>query len=114
MSIFTVIKSSDEFDKAINENEICVIDFFATWCGPCKTLSEKLNELVKNNNLINSNKSIKFIKVDVDEFEDIAVTYKISSLPHVIFYKNGKLSNLYVTGCYPDKIISIINQLLNS
>jgi thioredoxin 1 len=114
MSVFTVIESQEEFDNAISNSPICVVDFFGTWCGPCTALAESLTNLVKNDKLITSNlSSVTFIKVDVDEFEDLAVAYHISSLPHLIFYKNGKLTEHYVSGNKPQSIISTIHMLLN-
>lgn len=111
--MFKIIKSIEEFNSEINNNDICVIDFFATWCAPCKSLTENLTNIVKSDTVINNNISkIAFIKVDVEEFEDLAMTFKISGLPHVIFYKNKKLTNYYVTGNNPNAIINIICKLL--
>lgn len=58
-----------------------LVDFFATWCGPCKMLANVL-ENVKSD--------IKVLKVDTDEFENIAREYKIMSIPTLILFKDGK------------------------
>jgi thioredoxin 1 len=110
MGIFTVIKSQEEFDNAISNSHICVVDFFGTWCGPCTALTESLTNLVRDEKLMSN---VVFIKVDVDEFEDLAVTYNISGLPHLIFYKNGKLTEHYVSGNKPQSVMSVIHTLLN-
>ncbi|KAK7588164.1 hypothetical protein V9T40_005409 [Parthenolecanium corni] len=62
--------------------KLVVVDFFAAWCGPCKFISPKVEELS------NECTDVVFLKVDVDECEDIAETYKISSMPTFIFLKN--------------------------
>lgn len=61
-----------------------VIDFFATWCGPCKRIAptyEKLSEAFTN---------ITFLKVDVDESAELVNMYDISAMPTFVFLKNGK------------------------
>ena len=68
----------------LSSYEAVVIDFFATWCGPCKTLSTILEATVP------AYKNIVFIKIDVDKFEEISEKYGIRSMPTVFFFKNGK------------------------
>lgn len=65
-------------------DKLVIIDFFATWCGPCKVISPQFEEL--SNELTD----IVFLKIDVDDNEDIAAEYEISSMPTFIFIKNGK------------------------
>ena len=77
------IVNSNEFNNEIKEG-ITFVDFFANWCGPCKTLSPIVDEV---SNEINN---VKFIKVDVDKSPDIAQTYGIMSIPTLIIFKEGK------------------------
>ena len=65
-------------------DKLVVIDFFATWCGPCKMISPVLEEMEAQMS------NVKFLKVDVDEAEDVAVHYQISAMPTFIFIKNGQ------------------------
>jgi thioredoxin 1 len=60
-----------------------VIDFFATWCGPCKRIAPMYQELSQQF------PSITFLKCDVDEAEDVASRYSVDSLPTFVFLKNG-------------------------
>jgi thioredoxin len=79
------LTTETQFHDLITHNHLVVLDFFATWCGPCKVLTPQLESLSK----LYSN--VVFIKVDVDEFEDIASQHQISAMPTIMFYKNGKL-----------------------
>ena len=70
-------------------DKLVVIDFFATWCGPCKMISPVLEEMEAQMS------NVKFLKVDVDEAEDVAVHYQISAMPTFIFIKNGQKVNIF-------------------
>lgn len=70
------------------ENVLFVIDFTAKWCGPCKRISPLIDELEKKYNIDNQ-KLIHVIIVDVDENEDIATEFNITSMPTFIFIKNS-------------------------
>ena len=77
------VKTS-EFDELVKNNKTVVVDFFATWCGPCKMFSPILEKLSEEE------KDVKVVKVDVDEEEDLAYRFGISSIPTVIIFKDGK------------------------
>ncbi|ENN77622.1 thioredoxin-2 [Dendroctonus ponderosae] len=80
----THIKDKDDLDQKLSDagDQLVVIDFFATWCGPCKMISPKLEELA------NEYADIHILKVDVDECEELAMEYNISSMPTFVFIKN--------------------------
>lgn len=80
----SVVHSKAEFTEALSHDGLVVIDFFATWCGPCKMIAPLLDKFSKEYT------SAKFIKVDVDELEDVAKEYSISSMPTILFFKGGK------------------------
>lgn len=79
------IADSDDLSTKLRDagNNLVVIDFFAKWCGPCKMISPKIEELAKEY------PDVVFLKVDVDECEEIASEYDISSMPTFVFVKNG-------------------------
>lgn len=64
-------------------SNLVVIDFFATWCGPCKSISPRVEELAKEH------PDVVFLKVDVDECEDIATEYDVQSMPTFVFIINN-------------------------
>ncbi|KAM6959570.1 thioredoxin b [Tautogolabrus adspersus] len=66
-------------------DKLVVVDFTATWCGPCKQIGPKFVEESKKP----ENKNVIFLKVDVDEAEDVSSECKISCMPTFQFYKNG-------------------------
>lgn len=77
--------NKDEFENITNSNKPVLVDFFATWCGPCKMLTPIL-EQVKND----SNEKFDVVKVDVDENYEIAKKFGIMSVPTMIIFKNGE------------------------
>jgi len=85
-----VVSKSQEFDGILQENKFVLVDFFATWCYPCKMLSPILEKVEKDT------PSVKFIKVDVDKTQDLAIRYKIQYMPSLVFIKEGKTLTLEV------------------
>eukprot|EP01012_Entosiphon_sulcatum_P059210 TRINITY_DN83565_c0_g1_i1.p2 TRINITY_DN83565_c0_g1~~TRINITY_DN83565_c0_g1_i1.p2 ORF type:complete len:104 (+),score=40.12 TRINITY_DN83565_c0_g1_i1:47-358(+) len=77
------IKSAQEFHEVIKSGKLVVIDWFATWCGPCKAISPYVEELQKEHG------DVEFFKVDVDELEDLSREAGIQAMPTFQFYKNG-------------------------
>jgi len=79
-----VIKSNEFVEKVENSKGVVVVDFSATWCGPCKMLTPVFHAA--------SNKigdKAKFFKLDIDESRSVAQKYKISAVPTMIIFKNG-------------------------
>lgn len=74
--------NNENFNELVGEGRV-LVDFFATWCGPCKMLSLVIEKFDKKN-------TIPIIKVDVDECEEVASKYKIFSVPTLIIFENGK------------------------
>lgn len=78
------IVQKDEFEKTINESKPTIVDFFATWCGPCKMLSPILEKVEED-----SKGEFNIVKIDVDESYDVAKKYGIMSVPTMIIFKDG-------------------------
>lgn len=75
----------NDFDKLIQENKPTLVDFFATWCGPCKMQAPILEEVKKN-----VGDKANIIKVDIDKNEELARKYNVQSIPTLIMFKNGE------------------------
>ncbi|ODQ81617.1 hypothetical protein BABINDRAFT_32391 [Babjeviella inositovora NRRL Y-12698] len=79
----SVITSTDEFKTVIQSENLVVVDFFATWCGPCKMIAPLLEKFSKEYT------TASFYKVDVDELAEVAASQEISSMPTLLFFKKG-------------------------
>ena len=74
------------FNEIINTDKPVLVDFFATWCGPCKTLAPILIDVKKE-----MGEAITIIKVDVDKSAQAAQQYQVQGVPTLILFKNGKI-----------------------
>ena len=85
------IENTEQFQQeVIEENGIVFVDFYATWCKPCKVLSPIIEEIAKEY------KEVKFVKVDIDKNEDLAIKYNIMSIPTMLIVKNGEVTKRLV------------------
>ena len=76
--------NKENFEKEVLQSELPVmVDFYADWCGPCKMIAPVVEEV--SNEVSNA----RFVKVDVDENENLANKYQISSIPTLMIFKNG-------------------------
>ena len=78
--------TSENFEKALQAAPgVAVVDFFATWCGPCKMLSPILHELAEE-----KSGALKVGKINVDEQMELAMRFQVSSIPMLVVFKDGK------------------------
>ena len=101
------LNSSNFNEEITNTDKLVLIEFFATWCGPCKMLSPIISEIA-NEHLT----SIKVCKVNVDENQDLALKYNIVSVPTLLFLKDGEIIKSSIGFCSKSELESIINDLL--
>ena len=78
------INDQNKFNEFIKEGTV-LLDFFATWCGPCKMLSPVIEQVEREN------PELKVVKVDVDEAPMIAAKYGIQAIPTLFLLKDGKI-----------------------
>ena len=82
--------TSHDFDQKKSENELLLVDFWAEWCGPCKSMHPIFSRMAKKY------KSVRFARVNVDNAQDIARRYGVQSIPTFIMFKNGEVANTMV------------------
>jgi thioredoxin 1 len=74
------------FETILKGDELVLIDFFATWCGPCKMMSPILDQLKKR-----SGNKVRILKVDVDKNPKIAASYQVRGVPTLVLMKSGAI-----------------------
>ena len=75
------LSNSDDFKNIIKEGT-WLVDFSATWCGPCRMLEPNLEEFAHNNNVL---------QVDIDKFQELTESFNIMSVPTLLVFNNGEL-----------------------
>ena len=78
------ISSLSEHESLLKENKQVILDFHATWCGPCKKISPILDEACK------VNKNVVFAKIDIDEVSELAQKYEIQGVPTLVYVSQEK------------------------
>ena len=75
-----------KFNEIINQKQLVLVDFYADWCGPCKMMSPILQEtkaVVKD--------EVKIIKINVDQYQDLASEFMVRGVPTLMLFKDGKM-----------------------
>lgn len=75
----------EKFNDIINGNQLTLVDFFATWCGPCKMMHPVLQQLKEH-----FGNEIRILKIDVDQAQEIAQSYSIQAVPTLMLFRSGK------------------------
>ena len=90
--------NAEEYAEIVNSSNPVVIDFHATWCGPCKVLSPILEELD------DEIEGVEFVKLDVDQHPQIAGQNQVMGVPTVVILKDGEVKDRFV-GVQPKEVI---------
>lgn len=77
--------NAESFEKSVNEGKLMMVDFWASWCGPCRMLAPMIDELDKK-----YEGKVIVGKVNVDEEQELAIRFGVMSIPTVVFLKDGK------------------------
>jgi thioredoxin 1 len=100
--------TADSFDKEVLESpNLALVDFWATWCGPCKIIAPVIEELSKE-----YEGTVTFAKVNTDENPDLASKYGIRGIPTLMFFKDGKVLDQVVGAVPKGQLKSKIDSLL--
>ena len=82
--------TSQNFNQEISNNDLLLVDFWAEWCGPCKSMHPIFENLEKKY------PKIKFARVNIDQNQNIAMKLSVQSIPTFIMFKNGEIANQMV------------------
>lgn len=104
--IMMKIINKNEFENTI-QNGVVLVDFFATWCGPCKMLGPVLEDLAKD-----YEGKATIVKVDVDQDQDLAMQFGIMSVPTMIIFKNGEAVKTLQGFMAKNQLVSALDNVL--
>ncbi|MBQ0011768.1 MAG: thioredoxin [Clostridiales bacterium] len=106
MSEITITK--ENFEKEVMQSDIPVLlDFWATWCGPCQRLAPIVAEIAEE-----YEGKLKVGKIDVDEQRDLAIDFRVSSIPYVVVMKDGKVVNTAMGYAPKESVVALLKDLI--
>ena len=85
MAVITITKENFQAE-VLNSDKPVLVDFWATWCGPCRMVAPIVDEIAQER------EDIKVCKIDVDEQPDLAAAYQVMSIPTLLVFKNGQVT----------------------
>ena len=96
------INKENYTDEVVNSTKPVLLDFFATWCGPCQALSPILDEIAGERD------DVKICKIDVDENKDLARKFRVMSVPTLVVIKNGEIVHRSSGGRSKDEVLELL------
>ncbi|MCG6136882.1 MAG: thioredoxin [Nostoc sp. LLA-1] len=96
-----------EFDTLLSEEKVVVVDFTATWCGPCRLVSPLMDQLAEE-----YKDRVQVVKVDIDENKPIFKKFGLRSIPAVLIFQNGELVETIVGVSPYEKFSDAVKKLL--
>lgn len=98
------VATNTNFNELLQDSKLVVVDFWATWCGPCRMLSPILDEVEEE-----MKDKISVVKVNVDDADEIAAQFRIMSIPTLLFFKNGQVVDKTVGAMPKPALVEKIN-----
>jgi len=105
-----MIKHIDEKDfgsEVLKNDKLCVVDFYATWCGPCQMLApvvEEVSEVL--------GEKVCFYKVDIDKNSDLAIKYDVEVVPTLVYFKNANIVKTEAGYKNGEELKNVIEELI--
>ena len=93
------VATNTNFDDLLQDGKLVIVDFWATWCGPCRMLSPLLDEVEEE-----MADKVTVVKVNVDDADEIAMKFRIMNIPTLLFFKGGQLVDKTV-GAMPKYVL---------
>lgn len=98
--------TSETFEaEVLKASGLVVVDFYADWCGPCKMMAPIIDSISEDYD------DVKFVKLNVDYNQDLAMNYGVMSIPTFMFFKNGEAAKTIVGGTSRDAFEDILDEL---
>ena len=97
-----------KFNKLISQDQLILVDFYADWCGPCKTLAPILQDVKAV-----LKEDVKIIKINVDDYQDLAAEFMVRGVPTMLLFKKGKLLWRQSGVLSRNELVKIIEEYLN-
>ena len=98
------IATNTSFDELLQSEKLVIVDFWATWCGPCRMLSPLLDEVEAE-----MDDKVEVVKVNVDDADEIAMRFRIMSIPTLLFFKDGAMVDRSVGAMPKSALVDKIN-----
>lgn len=102
MAVITVTKENFE-QEILHSDKPVLLDFWAAWCGPCRMVSPLVDAIAEEN------PDIRVGKVNIDEQEELAAAFQVSSIPSLFVIKEGKITNQAVGALPKEQILALLN-----
>jgi thioredoxin 1 len=103
-----MVLNNDNFKHEVEESTgIVLVDFFASWCGPCQMMTPVIEEMIKEN----KDSNLKIGKLNIDENQDIAGRYNVMSIPTFIVFKSGKPISQKLGYCTKEELLEMIEKV---
>lgn len=100
------IESSDHLAQVVDEHDVVLVDFFATWCGPCQMLEPVLETMATETDAV-------IAKVDVDQLQQLAANYGVRGVPTILLFSDGEQVEQHVGALPADQLRQLITSYTN-
>ena len=101
------VATNSNFDEIISGNLPVMVDFWAVWCGPCRVLSPTVDEIAEE-----YAGKVDVVKCNVDDADEVAMKYRVMSIPTLLFFKDGQVVDKSVGLVSKDEIVERLSKLV--